>query len=229
MSTTRAIRRFWWETSAWFASMAWRSRDVLERAIETLDQSGQTALILVRDGQVLGVIGARDRVRGAAHDVIHDLKHLGLKDLAILTGDRAAPARAVAKKVHIQQVESELTPAAKADWIEQKRRDGRVVAMVGDGINDAPALARADVGLALAGVGGDLAAEAGSVVLLGDPLPALPETIRLARQTVRIIRQNILLLRLRFQREWPWPWPDCGSWAPSRRPSSTRSARSWSC
>ena len=172
--------------------------DELERAIEALDQSGQTALILVRDGQVLGVIGARDRVRRAAHDVIHDLKHLGLKDLAILTGDRAAPARAVAKKVHIKQVEFELTPAAKADWIEQRRHDGRVVAMVGDGINDAPALARADVGLAFAGVGGDLAAEAGSVVLLGDPLPALPETIRLARQTVRIIRQNILFFAFGF-------------------------------
>jgi regulator of protease activity HflC (stomatin/prohibitin superfamily)/soluble P-type ATPase len=170
----------------------------LERAIEALDQSGQTALILVRDSQVLGVIGARDRVRPAAHDVIHNLKHLGLKDLAILTGDRAAPARAVAKKVHIKQVEFELTPAGKADWIEQRRHDGRIVAMVGDGINDAPALARADVGLAFAGVGGDLAAEAGSVVLLGDPLPALPETIRLARQTVRIIRQNILFFAFGF-------------------------------
>ena len=65
------------------------------------------------------MIGARDRVRRAAHDVIHDLKHLGLKDLAILTGDRAAPARAVAKKVHIKQVEAELTPAGKAEWVEQ--------------------------------------------------------------------------------------------------------------
>jgi heavy metal translocating P-type ATPase len=170
----------------------------LERAIEALDRSGQTALILVRDGQVLGVIGARDRVRRAAHDVIHELKHLGLTDLAILTGDRAAPARAVAKKVHIQQVEFELTPAGKVDWIEGRRHDGRVVAMVGDGINDAPALARADVGLAFAGVSGDLAAEAGSIVLLSDPLAALPETIRLARQTVRIIHQNILLFAFAF-------------------------------
>ena len=144
------------------------------------------------------MIGARDRVRRAAHDVIHDLKHLGLTDLTILTGDRAAPARAVAKKVHIKQVESELTPAAKAEWIERRRHEGRIVAMVGDGINDAPALARADVGLAFAAVGGDLAAEAGSIVLLGDPLPALPETIRLARQTVHIIRQNILFFAFGF-------------------------------
>src|SRR5262249_42719281 len=88
--------------------------------------------------------------------------------------------------------------AAKAQWIEQRQRDGRVVAMVGDGINDAPALARADVGLAFAGVGGDLAAEAGSIILLGDPLAALPETIRLARQTVRVIRQNILFFAFGF-------------------------------
>jgi Cu+-exporting ATPase len=172
--------------------------DELERALESLDQSGQTALILVCDGRAVGVIGARDRVRRAAHAVIHDLKHLGIKDLAILTGDRAAPAQAVARKVHIKQVEAELTPAAKADWIDGRRRDGRVVAMVGDGINDAPALARADVGLAFAGALGELAAAAGSVVLLGDPLPALPETIRMARQTVRIIRQNIFFFAFGF-------------------------------
>jgi Cu+-exporting ATPase len=163
-----------------------------EAALEDLDRAGQTALIVVRDRRVLGVIGARDRVRRVAHDVIHDLKHLGLKDLTILTGDRVAPALAVGKKVHVKQVEAELTPAGKAEWVDRRRRDGRIVAMVGDGINDAPALARADVGLAIAGVGNDLAAEAGTVVLMGDPLVALPEAIRITRYAVRVIRQNIL-------------------------------------
>ncbi len=92
----------------------------VETTLQDLDQSGQTSLILVRDGRILGVLGARDRVRSVAHDVIHDLKHLGIKDLAILTGDRGAAARAVAKKVHIKQVESELTPAGKADWIDRR-------------------------------------------------------------------------------------------------------------
>lgn len=161
-------------------------------AIERLDQSGQTALLVAVDGRVVGAIGARDKVRVEAHDVIHDLKHLNLKDLTILTGDRLAPAKAVAKKVHVKQVEAELTPADKADWVHRRQQEGRVVAMIGDGINDAPALARADVGLALGGVGTDIAAEAGSVVLMGDPLDPLPETIRMARQTVRVIRQNIL-------------------------------------
>jgi Cu+-exporting ATPase len=164
----------------------------VEEALKSLDDEGQTALLVVVDGRIAGAIGARDRVRPEAHDVIHDLKHLGLKDLTILTGDRPASARRVAKKVHIKAVEAELTPADKADWIRRRREEGRVVAMIGDGINDAPALAVADVGLALGGVGSDIAAEAGSIVLMGDPLEPLPGAIRLARQAVRVIRQNIL-------------------------------------
>jgi Cu+-exporting ATPase len=170
----------------------------VEHALETLDHAGQTPLLVVNEGHVVGLIGARDRVRSEAHDVIHELKHLGLRDLTILTGDRLAPAQAVARKVHIAQVEAELTPAGKAAWIDERKRQGRKVAMVGDGINDAPALARADAGIALAGVGSDLAAEAGSVVVLGDPLAALPETFRLARHTVSVIRQNILIFAFAF-------------------------------
>ncbi|HEY2154656.1 MAG TPA: heavy metal translocating P-type ATPase, partial [Isosphaeraceae bacterium] len=165
----------------------------VEATLEGLDDSGQTGLLVAEGGRIVGAIGARDRVRVEAHDVLHDLKHLGLKDLTILTGDRLAPARAVAKKVHVKQVEAELTPAGKAEWVARRKDEGRVVAMVGDGVNDAPALATADVGLALGGVGADIAAEAGSVVLMGDPLEPLPEAVRLARQTVRVIRQNILL------------------------------------
>jgi Cu+-exporting ATPase len=165
----------------------------VEEALKKLDESGQTALLVAVDGEVAGAIGARDKVRRDAHDVVHDLKHLGLRDLTILTGDRPAPARAVAKKVHVKQVEAELTPADKAEWVHRRQHEGRVVAMLGDGINDAPALALADVGIALGGVGTDIAAEAGSVILMGEPLEPLPETIRLARETMRIIRQNILV------------------------------------
>lgn len=165
----------------------------VEETLKALDGSGQTALLVAIDGQVAGAFGARDRVRPEAHDVVHELKHLGLRDLTILTGDRPAPALAVAKKVHVKHVESELTPAAKAEWIQRRQHEGRIVAMVGDGINDAPALALADVGLALGGAGTDIAAEAGSVVLMGDPLEPLPEAIRIARQAVRVIRQNIVI------------------------------------
>src|SRR5262249_47326641 len=83
----------------------------VEDALKSLDDDGQTALLVVVDGRIAGAIGARDRVRPEAHDVIHDLKHLGLKDLTILTGDRPAAARRVAKKVHIKAVAAGLTPA----------------------------------------------------------------------------------------------------------------------
>lgn len=167
--------------------------DEADEAVDALDKAGQTALLIAVDGEIIGAIGARDRVRPEAHEVVHDLQQLGLRDLTILTGDRPAPARAVARKVQITQVEAELTPAAKAMWVHRRQHEGRIVAMIGDGINDAPALAMADVGLALGGVGTDIAAEAGSVILMGDPLEPLAESIRLARQAVRIIRQNILI------------------------------------
>ncbi|CAN5715573.1 hypothetical protein BH23PLA1_BH23PLA1_15300 [soil metagenome] len=163
-----------------------------EAALQLLDDRGETPLLVVDDGQIVGLIGVRDTVRPEAHDVIHDLKHLHIKEFALLTGDRPRAAAIVAKRVHIKTVESELLPADKARWVRDRQAEGRRVAMVGDGINDAPALAQADVGIALAGVGSDLAAEAGDLVILGDPLRVLPGLLKLSRQTVAIIRQNII-------------------------------------
>jgi Cu+-exporting ATPase len=163
-----------------------------EAALEALDSRGETPLIVAVEGRILGLIGARDAVRPEAHDVIHDLKHLKITEIALLTGDRAPAARVVAKKTHIKTVEAELLPADKAKWIEQRQHAGRKVALVGDGINDAPALARANVGIALGGIGADLAAEAGDLVVLGEPLRVLPDLVKLSRVTVRVIRQNII-------------------------------------
>lgn len=167
-------------------------RDV-HAALEAADDRGETSLCVAVDGGVIGILGLRDAVRREAHDVIHDLKHLGIKEIAILTGDRASAARVTAKRVHIKTVISELTPAGKADWIDERKREGRRVAMVGDGINDAPALARADAGIAIGRFGADLAAEAGDFILLGDPLAVLPGLVALSRATTRVIRQNILI------------------------------------
>src|SRR5262249_28663420 len=153
---------------------------------QRLDASGQTALVVARDGVVLGVIGARDRVRPEAKVVVEELRRLGINDIALLTGDRAAAAKVVADALGITEVHAELLPEQKAAVIEEKRRGekrrrGRRVAMVGDGINDAPALAVADVGLAISGT--DVAAEAGDVVFMGDPLRQLPLLLRLSRET----------------------------------------------
>ena len=161
-------------------------------ALAGVDARGETPLIVALDNRIIGLISARDAVRPVAHDVVHDLKHLKITEVAILTGDRASAAKAVAKQVHIKTVEAELLPADKAKWVEERQAAGRRVAMVGDGINDAPALARAQVGIALGGIGADLAAEAGDIVILGDPLRVLPDLVKLSRATVRIIRQNII-------------------------------------
>ncbi len=162
-------------------------------ALEALDARGETPLIVVDDGRIVGLIGTRDMVRPEAHDVIHELKHLNFKKIAILTGDRASAAKVVAKKTHIAIVESEMLPADKARWVEHAQTENHKVAMVGDGINDAPALAAAHVGIALGGIGADLAAEAGDIIILGEPLRILPDLVRLSRTTVAIIRQNIIV------------------------------------
>jgi Cu+-exporting ATPase len=187
--------------------------------LDRLDAAGQTALLVARAGVVLGVVGARDRVRPEAAAVLAELRALGITDIALLTGDREAAARAVAGQLGITEVHAELLPEQKAQFIERWKDGGkRAVAMVGEGINDAPALAVADVGLALGGSGTDVAAEAGDVVFMGDPLRHLPLVVRLSRETVRIIRQNILVFALGVNAvgvvvtAWLWPLLAPGGW-----------------
>ena len=162
-------------------------------ALRSADERGETPLLVAIDRRVVGLITARDAVRPEAHDVVHSLKHLNIKDFAILTGDRAAAALPVAKRTHIKTFEAELSPSEKARWIARKQAEGRRVVMIGDGINDAPALVEAGVGIALGRVGSDLAAEAGDVILLGEPLTPLPDLFRIAREAVAVIKQNIVI------------------------------------
>jgi Cu+-exporting ATPase len=175
--------------------------------LERLDATGQTTLLVARDGVVLGVVGARDRVRPEAAGVLEELRSLGISDIALLTGDRTAPARSVADSLGITDVHAELLPDQKAAFVA----GGTKWAFVGDGINDAPALARAQVGLAIGGTGTDVAAEAGDIVFMGDPLRSLPLLVRLARETVRVIRQNILIFAFGVNiagvvlTAWLWP------------------------
>ncbi len=190
--------------------------EVLAR-VESLESTGQTLLLAARDGEVLGIIGARDRVRDEAASVISELRSDGITDIALLTGDRSSVAREVADSVGITNVHAALLPQQKAEFVENWRHvessghSNRRVAMVGDGINDAPALARADVGLAIGGTGTDIAAEAGDIVLMGDPLRSLPLLVRLSRETLRIIRQNILIFAFGVNAvgivltAWLWP------------------------
>jgi Cu+-exporting ATPase len=164
----------------------------VDSELTRLDAAGQTSLLVARNGQIIGLLGARDTVRPEALPVLRELEELGIRSVLVLTGDRAAAARQTAEQLGLADVHAELLPAEKAAKIDAWKAAGKKVAMIGDGINDAPALARADVGLAVGGTGSDVAAEAGDMVLLGDPLKPLPLLVRMSRQTVAIIRQNIL-------------------------------------
>ncbi|HWG41582.1 MAG TPA: cation-translocating P-type ATPase family protein [Gemmataceae bacterium] len=179
-------------------------------ALERLDAAGHTVLFVARHGRVLGVIGARDQLRPEAASVLQELRSLGIERFAMLTGDREAAARSVAESLGLTDVHADLLPPQKADFVAAWQRKHKV-AMMGDGINDAPALARANVGLALGGTGADIAAEAGDIVFMGDPLRPLPLLLRLSRETVRIIRQNIFIFAFGVNAvgiittAWLWP------------------------
>ncbi len=178
-----------------------------EDHLKKFEQSGQTPLFVAvlpqrsasQVPRVIGLVGVHDSPRAEAAAVVGELKALGIGRFALLTGDRRSVAEAVARNLpEIDEVVSEMLPADKARWVEEKTRSGRSVAMIGDGVNDAPALAAANVGLALGRAGSDLAAEAGDLILMGDPLAPLPGLIRLSRQMVRIIRQGIFLFAFGF-------------------------------
>jgi Cu+-exporting ATPase len=150
---------------------------------------GQSLVAVGAEGNLLGTLELADTVRPTARSACTDLERMGLR-LVLLTGDRAEVARAVAAAVGLNEVHAELQPADKHRWITAARQAGHVTAMVGDGINDAPALAAADVGIAL-GSGTDVARQSAAVVLLTANLQGLVRAVRLSRATVAVIHQNL--------------------------------------
>jgi len=162
--------------------------------LRSRELAGETAQVVAIDGQVVGVLGIRETIREESADVLRALQAEGVDQFALLTGDRPQPADAVVQALGVfDHVATEQLPADKARWVEASRAAGRTVAMVGDGVNDAPALAVADVGIALGRAGADLTAEAGDVILLGDPLRPLPGLLRLSKALVQNIWQSVLI------------------------------------
>jgi len=156
---------------------------------ERLSEQGKTAVFIALDGYIEGVLGVADRVKSTTPDAINDLKVLGL-DVMMLTGDHRNAAEYIASIAGINRVIAEVLPGAKADAIRRVQSEGKTVAMVGDGINDAPALATADVGIAL-GTGTDVAMESADITLMKGDLTGVPQAIRLSRRMMRTIRQNL--------------------------------------
>jgi Cu+-exporting ATPase len=175
-------------TTAWLRQAGIDATPLEDRA-EQLAARGRTPSFVAIDGVLAGIVGIADRPTAAALRVVAELKAMGI-DVAMVTGDRARTARAVADELGIDRVFAEVRPEDKARIVGEERARGRRVAMVGDGINDAPALAAADVGIAI-GTGTDIAVAAADVALLRGGIDALPRALRLARSTLRTIRENL--------------------------------------
>ena len=157
--------------------------------LEKLTGQGKTPMILSVDGNVEGIITTIDALKPYAKETVHRLKRMGLK-VMMVTGDNRKTAQAVARKLEIDDVVSEVLPSEKRDEIRKQVAQGHKVAMVGDGINDAPALAESTVGIAL-GSGTDIAMEASDITLVTSDLRAVPQAIELSRKTLAKIRQNL--------------------------------------
>ncbi|HEV8595920.1 MAG TPA: heavy metal translocating P-type ATPase [Thermoplasmata archaeon] len=160
-----------------------------EEALARLQEQGKTAMILAVDGKLAGVVAVADTVKEGARAAVQALRRMGI-DVAMLTGDNPRTAKAIAAEVGIDTVLAEVLPGQKADKVRELQAQGKVVAMVGDGINDAPALAQADVGIAI-GSGTDVAMEAGGIILIKDDVRDVVASIQLSRRTVGKIRQNL--------------------------------------
>jgi cation-transporting ATPase G len=158
--------------------------------VRRLQKQGATVVLVERDGQLIGAVAVRDELRPEAVEAVELLREVGVRQVAMLTGDNTATATALAAQAGVDDVHAELLPEDKVTVVERLQLQ-HPVAMVGDGINDAPALASARVGIAMGAMGSDVAIEAADVALMGNDLRALPDTFAHARRSGRIMRQNL--------------------------------------
>jgi Cu+-exporting ATPase len=162
--------------------------ELAEKA-EMLRAEGQTVMFVAADGKVAGLVGVADPIKESTPEAIRALHEEGIR-IVMLTGDSQTTARAVAKKLEIDDVIAEVLPDQKVDVVKRLQREGRFVAMAGDGINDAPALAQAQVGIAM-GTGTDVAMESAPVTLVKGDLRGIVRARLLSRRTMRNIKQNL--------------------------------------
>jgi Cu+-exporting ATPase len=161
----------------------------LRAGAERLASDGRTPMYVAVDGRLAGLVAVADPIKATSRAAIARLRAMGL-DVVLLTGDNRRTADAVAREAGIGRVVANVLPAGKVDEVKRLQAEGRVVAMVGDGINDAPALAQADVGIAI-GTGTDVAVEAADVALMRGDLAGAVQAIALSRRTMRTMRQNL--------------------------------------
>lgn len=155
------------------------------------EKLGRTALVVLSNKNILGCLSIADTVRPYIKDTINELKTLGIEDFVMLTGDNEYTASAICEEVGIEHFKSNLLPQEKLDYIKKLQSEGKYVAMIGDGINDAPALTLANVGIAMGMAGTDIASDASDITLMSDRIDFLCETLALSKRTYSIIKQNI--------------------------------------
>ncbi|NMA15151.1 MAG: HAD-IC family P-type ATPase, partial [Clostridia bacterium] len=155
------------------------------------EEEGNTVVIVGKDNDIFGLIVLTDKIRKESFSVIRSLKEMGIKRTVMLTGDSPAAAGAIAQKIGVDTVFAGMLPQEKVTKIQKLKNSRSVVMMVGDGINDAPALAAADVSIAMGVAGTDAALEAADIALMADDLGKLPFAVELSRQSIKVIKQNI--------------------------------------
>ena len=175
--------------------------DAVHAELDRLSAKGATPVLVAQNGVAVGIIGVADRPRENGRDVIDALRHQGISPIVMLTGDHAPTAKAVGAALGVDEVRAELMPEDKVAEVEKLRARFGAVAMVGDGINDAPALAAADLGIVMGAAGSDAALETADIALMADDLMKIPYALRLSRATLRNIKINLgisLVLKAAF-------------------------------
>lgn len=163
----------------------------IKEQITDLQTQGKTVMVLGTEKEILALIAVADEIRESSKEVIRKLHQVGIEKTVMLTGDNQRTAEAIGKQVGVSDIKADLLPEDKLNFIKELRNKYRSVAMVGDGVNDAPALAASTVGVAMGGAGTDTALETADIVLMSDDLSKLPYTIKLSRKALAIIKQNI--------------------------------------
>lgn len=173
-----------------FEERGWCSPDIDAR-LEQMGTAGRTAVLLARDGNTIGLVAVADGTRASGREAIARLRAAGIERIVMLTGDNADTARAIASELGVDEFRAELLPADKLEAVADLKRRYGTVAMVGDGVNDAPALAAADVGIAMGAIGSDAALETADVALMADDLLKVPYLLRLGKRTLRNVKANV--------------------------------------
>ncbi|MFD1851272.1 heavy metal translocating P-type ATPase [Oceanobacillus bengalensis] len=167
------------------------SLDDVRNKVEKIQNQGKTVVIIGTEQEIMGIISVADSIRSTTVKALDGLKQVGVNQLIMLTGDNKGTAKMISNETNVNRYFAELLPEDKVGAIKQLQKEGHKVAMVGDGINDAPALATADLGIAMGGAGTDTAMETADIVLMADNLEKLPHTMKLSKKALTIIKQNI--------------------------------------